>query len=89
MSDYNIFQPFGEGVRVGCTGFVDGDKDIAANLQDLCKLHQADLNAAKSLDYPNGSIAILSTDAHSMASEVYLTEYAYSVFMAWVRGGMA
>ncbi|MDX8382647.1 MAG: hypothetical protein R8M45_01120, partial [Ghiorsea sp.] len=59
-------------------------KELAANLSDLCKLHEVNYERATQLEYPNGSISMLNPRSHGIGGAVYLSESAYSVFMAWV-----
>jgi len=56
---FNPFAPFGKGVRIGTTGSIEGNIELLACLQDLCKLHDVDFKQALDLEYPNGSIAML------------------------------
>jgi len=84
MSIVNPFKPFGDGVRIGACGSLEGNIEIAVNISDLCQLHHVDRPKALRLEYPNGSTAILRTSHHDMVTGVYLTESAYQVFMAWV-----
>jgi len=82
---FNPFAPFGESVRIGTIGSTDGDIEILANLQDLCALHGVEYSKAINLEYPNGSMALLRSHRGGFNNNAYLTEQAYSVFMAWVN----
>jgi len=86
MLRYDPFKPFGKNVRIGIVGHATGDQELAANLSDLCALHNVDYKEASQLEYPNGSIAMLNPKAQGIGGDLYLTELAYGVFMAWVGG---
>jgi len=80
---YSTFHPFGDGVRIGAYGAA-GNADIHANLYDLCQRYGVDYDDAKHLTFPDGSLMLLQIESDKMAAELYLSEEAYQVFMAWV-----
>ena len=79
---HSTFNPFGDGVRIGCIGAV-GDSEISANLHGLCQHYSVDYATAKCLPYPDGSILMLQIERDSLATEIYLSEDAYPTFMRW------
>jgi len=81
----NKFQPFGKSVRVGHVDGASGCIELAANLRDLCTLHEVDYQEAKALEYPNGGIAMLPTSNQGMGLDLYLCEMAYSTFVLWMN----
>jgi len=80
---YSTFRPFGDGVRIGAYGAA-GNADIHANLYDLCQRYDVDYEQAKFLSYPDGSLLMLQIERDRRAAELYLSEEAYPVVMAWV-----
>jgi len=80
---YSTFRPFGDCVRIGVYGAA-GNADIHANLCDLCQRYNVDYDDAKHLTFPDGSLMLLQIERDRRAAELYLSEEAYPVFMAWV-----
>jgi len=80
----NLFPPFGTGVRIGGHGAA-GNMEIAANLSDLCRLHGVKPERFR-MDYPDGSVLILSPERGKLGSDVYLAEPAYDMFMERIEG---
>jgi len=76
---FNPFHPFGEGVRIACI-----DSELFANLEDLCSCHGVPYIDSKPLEYPNGTVAMLSNEEGGFPNHLYLGEGAFAVFMAWV-----
>ncbi|MDQ6955529.1 MAG: hypothetical protein Q9M20_08815 [Mariprofundaceae bacterium] len=83
MSKHDVFKPFGEGVRIGSYGDIAGSQELAANLSDLCQLHNVNHADGLRIEYANGSVVMLPTGL-GFGADVYLCEYAYSKFMVWV-----
>jgi len=82
---FNPFSPFGKGVRIDTTNVIEGDRELLACLNDLCVLHNVNFKQALHFEYPSGSIAMLRQTQGGFNDCPYLTEQAYSVFMAWVK----
>jgi hypothetical protein len=83
----NLFHPFGDGVRIGGYG-ASGDVELAANLADLCRVHGVSPERSQ-LNYPDGTVLILSPDVGKCGSDVYLSAPAYGMFMEMIEGGRA
>jgi len=87
IDTFDRFNPFGEGVRIGAYGNA-GNADIHANMKDLCSRYSVPYKQARALTYPNGSLLLLQIAKDELATELYLSEDAYPVFMRWALGGV-
>ena len=71
-------------MRVGGYGAA-GDVELVANLSDLCRVHGVSPERSR-LNYPDGTVLILSPDVGERGSDVYLAAPAYGMFMDALEG---